>query len=181
MAEYFNSLRSLRGRFLQIAPDGASSEGGIALRRPGRFRFEYDPLRPGQPGPLLIVSDGSYITMEDRQLKSIDRLPLSSTPLDILVRDRVSFDDPALQVVRLERGAATLRVTLADPSKPQDGRITLVFGDKPLEFSGWTILDAAGQSTAVTLSALEINPALPDQMFSYGARPAQLQELQRRR
>ncbi len=176
LAEYFNSIRSLMGRFLQVAPDGSASEGLIALRRPGRFRFEYDP-----PAPLLIVSDGSYITMEDRQLKSVDRLPLGSTPLDILVRDKVSFDDPKLAVQKLERGASALRVTLADAGKPHDGSLVLAFADKPLGFTGWTVHDAQGQTTVVALSAVDLNPDLPDSLFRYGMRPAQLRELQRRR
>ncbi len=176
LASYFNSIRSLMGRFLQIGPDGSAVEGLIALQRPGRFRFEYDP-----PAPLLIVSDGSYITMEDRQLKSVDRLPLGSTPLDILVRDQVSFDDPKLAVQRLERGASVLRVTLADADKPHDGSLVLSFSDRPLGFTGWTVHDAQGQTTTVALSALDLNPTLPDSLFHYGMRPAQLRELQRRR
>lgn len=176
LAGYFNSIRSLMGRFLQIGPDGSAVEGLIALQRPGRFRFEYDP-----PAPLLIVSDGSYITMEDRQLKSVDRLPLGSTPLDILVRDQVSFDDPKLAVQRLERGASVLRVTLADADKPHDGSLVLSFSDRPLGFTGWTVHDAQGQTTTVALSALDLNPTLPDSLFHYGMRPAQLRELQRRR
>ncbi len=176
IADYFNGVRSLTGRFLQVAPDGSASEGQLHMRRPGRFRFEYDP-----PAPLLIVSDGSFITMEDRQLKSVDKLPLTSTPLDILVRDRVSFDDPGLKVSRLERGAGMLRVTLADAGKPQDGRIVLAFTDRPLQFTGWTVIDGQGQPTAISLSKLDFNPDLPDSLFEYGPRPAQIRELQRRR
>lgn len=176
LAAYFNGIRSLMGRFLQIGPDGSSSEGLIAMQRPGRFRFEYDP-----PAPLLIISDGSYITMEDRQLKSVDRLPLGTTPLDILVRDQVSFEDPKLVVTRLERGAAAVRVTLAEAGKQVDGSLVLAFADKPLGFSGWTVLDAQGNTTTVSLSNLDLNPALPESLFRYGMRPAQLRELQRRR
>lgn len=181
IADYFNGVRSLQGRFLQIAPDGSASEGSLQMRRPGRFRFEYDPPSPTQPAPLLIVSDGSFITMEDRQLKSVDKLPLTSTPLDILVRDKVSFDDPSLKVSRLERGAGILRVTLADAAKPQDGRIILTFTDRPLQFTGWTVIDGQGQPTAISLSKLDFNPELPDSLFEYGPRPAQMRELQRRR
>ncbi|MBX3452958.1 outer membrane lipoprotein carrier protein LolA [Ferrovibrio sp.] len=181
IADYFNGVRSLQGRFLQVAPDGGASEGQLHMRRPGRFRFEYDPPAPQQPSPLLIVSDGSFITMEDRQLKSVDKLPLTSTPLDILVRDRVSFDDPKLKVSRLERGAGILRVTLADAAKPQDGRIVLAFTDRPLQFTGWTVVDGQGQPTTISLSKLDFNPELPDSLFEYGPRPAQMRELQRRR
>lgn len=172
---YFNGIRSLTGRFLQIGPDGQASEGKIWMRRPGRFRFEYDP-----PSPLLIVSDGTYIVMEDRQLKSVERVPLGSTPLDLLVRETVSFDNRS-DVRRVERGAAVLRITIADPEKPRDGTLTLQFGDKPLEFAGWSITDSQGLVTQISLSKLDFNPDLSASLFSYGSASPQQREIQRRR
>jgi len=176
IATYFNGMRTLQGRFLQIASDGDAAEGKVWLRRPGRFRFEYDP-----PAPLLIVADGTYIVMEDRQLKSIERIPLGATPLDILVRDKVDFDDKSIRVTRIERGSAVLRVTLVDSSRPKDGALTLHFGDKPLELAGWAVLDAQGKLTTISLSKLDFNSDLPSSLFQPGGEATQMRDLQRRR
>ncbi|WP_341896095.1 outer membrane lipoprotein carrier protein LolA [Ferrovibrio terrae] len=175
IAAYFNEVRSMQGRFLQVAPQGEASEGKIYMSRPGRFRFEYDP-----PVPMLIVSDGAYIIMEDRELKTVERIPLGATPLDLLVRDKVVFDD-SVGIARVERGAAILRVTLFAPDRPKEGALTLVFGDKPLEFAGWTVTDAQGKDTAITLSKIDFNPQINPRLYTYGDRPAVERALQQRR
>lgn len=175
VAGYFNEIRTLKGRFLQVGPEGNAAEGQIWLRRPGRFRFEFDP-----PVPLLIVSDGAYIIMEDRELRSVERIPLSATPLDLLLRETVDFGE-GVGISRVERGAAILRITLFEPSRPKEGELTLVFGDKPLEFAGWTVTDAQGKTTSISLSQLDFNLELPLRLFSHGDAPAQMRELMRRR
>lgn len=175
IADYFNTVRSMQGRFLQVAPDGSAAEGKIYMSRPGRFRFEFDP-----PVPMLIVSDGAYIIMEDRELKSVERIPLGATPLDLLLRDKVSFDD-GVGISKVERGAAILRVTLFSPDRPKEGSLTIVFGDKPLEFAGWTVTDAQGKVTAITLSQIDFNPQINTRLFTYGDRPAVERALQQRR
>ena len=39
---YLNRLRTLKGRFLQVASTGSLAEGTVYLSRPGRLRFEYE-------------------------------------------------------------------------------------------------------------------------------------------
>ncbi|MCW0236208.1 MAG: outer membrane lipoprotein carrier protein LolA [Ferrovibrio sp.] len=175
IADYFNTVRSMQGRFLQVAPDGSAAEGKIYMTRPGRFRFEFDP-----PVPMLIVSDGAYIIMEDRELKSVERIPLGATPLDLLLREKVVFDD-SVGIARVERGAAILRVTLFAPERPKEGALTVVFGDRPLEFAGWTVTDAQGKDTAITLSQVDVNPQINPRLYTYGDRPAVERALQQRR
>ncbi|HEX6980762.1 MAG TPA: outer membrane lipoprotein carrier protein LolA [Alphaproteobacteria bacterium] len=175
IADYFNQVRTMKGRFLQVGPDGGAAEGDVYMSRPGRFRFEFDP-----PVPMLIVSDGAYIIMEDRELKSVERIPLTATPLDLLLRDEVKFDD-SVGISNIERGAAILRVTLFEPARPKEGSLTIVFGDKPLEFAGWVVTDAEGKTTSISLTRMDFNPDLPSRLFSYGDRPAQQRELMRRR
>lgn len=175
VAGYFNDIRSMKGRFLQIGPDGGAAEGQIWMSRPGRFRFEFDP-----PVPMLIVSDGTYIIMEDRELRSVERIPLNATPLDMLLREDVKFDD-SVGIAKVERGAAILRITLFAPDRPKEGSLTLVFGDKPLEFAGWTVTDAQGKTTSISLSQLDFNPELSGRLFTDSAGPPQQQQLRQRR
>jgi outer membrane lipoprotein-sorting protein len=178
IADYFNTVRSMRGRFLQVAPDGSAAEGKIYMTRPGRFRFEFDP-----PVPMLIVSDGAYIVMEDKELRSVERIPLGATPLDLLLRDQVSFEDKDVGIAKVERGAAILRVTLFAPERPKEGSLTIVFGDKPLEFAGWIVTDAQGKDTAISLSQMDFNPspAISTRLYNYGDGTAAGRALQQRR
>ena len=43
---YLDSLRTLKAHFLQVAPNGATSQGTAWLDRPGRMRFQYRSTQP---------------------------------------------------------------------------------------------------------------------------------------
>src|SRR5262245_49351010 len=48
VSDYLNTIKSVQGRFTQIAADGRTAQGTFYLRKPGRIRFEYD-----KPNPIL--------------------------------------------------------------------------------------------------------------------------------
>src|SRR5690349_940285 len=83
---YLNGLRSLKAQFMQIAPNGAVSRGNAWLQRPGRMRFEYTP-----PSPLLLVAGHGLVVFHDSQLNQTSNIPLSRTPLGILLADRITL------------------------------------------------------------------------------------------
>lgn len=158
ISNYLNGIGTMQGSFVQVGPDGDLSEGRFYLRRPGRIRFEYD-----LPNPTLIVADGFWVGVYDTRDKKLDRFPLSQTPLDILLRDRVDLRrEGAIQSI--ERGAGHLRVRAVDPDAPQQGSITMIFNDNPLELVQWIVTDEQGLATTVALSEVrrnvEINPNL---------------------
>ena len=72
---YLNGIVSLKARFLQVAPNGATSAGVAWLERPGRMRFQYDP-----PSPLLLVAGHGLVVFHDAQLNQTSNIPLSRTP-----------------------------------------------------------------------------------------------------
>src|SRR5947209_8306961 len=57
---YLNTIGSLKARFLQVAPNGATSQGVAWLERPGRMRFQYDP-----PSPILLVAGHGLVVFHD--------------------------------------------------------------------------------------------------------------------
>lgn len=159
---YMNGVRTMNGRFLQIAPDGQSTEGRFWLSRPGRLRFEYDA-----PVPVLVVGDGTFLIFHDRELNQTDRVPIGSTPIGVLVRDEVKLSGD-LTVESVERQTGILRVTVFDTARPREGKLTMSFDDGPqLALRQWRVLDARGQSTNVTLSAIEVNQPLAGRLFVF--------------
>ncbi len=157
--KYLNGFETLQGRFVQIAPDGALAEGSLYLRRPGRLRFEYDP-----PTPLLIVADRVWLILYDSELEQADRLPLWSTPISVLVDDTVRFTDK-VNVIKIDRNPGSMRITLQDKERPDEGLLTLVFADQPLSLRSWIITDAQGLETTVALSAIETGVTLDPRLF----------------
>jgi outer membrane lipoprotein-sorting protein len=80
-------VKTARGNFEQYSPDGSFSTGQFAMSRPGKVRFDYD-----DPVPLVLVSDGTTVALQDADLETTDRVPLSSTPLSLLLSDKLDFE-----------------------------------------------------------------------------------------
>jgi outer membrane lipoprotein-sorting protein len=158
---YLNGIRTIRAKFVQIAPDGELSEGVFSLWRPGRIRFEYLP-----PSPIQVVADGSWLFLYDAELDQTTRVDIDSTPLSVLLGDTIRLDG-RISVRNVEREPGVLRLVVRDEEKPERGSITLVFSEKPLKFRQWLVLDAQGLETAVYLSQVEFNPILDAKIFEF--------------
>ena len=159
ISNFLNGISTLEGNFVQISPDGKLSEGRFYLRRPGRIRFEYRP-----PNPALVVADGVWVGVFDTRLNTLDRYPLKSTPLDLLLKKRVDLRKEGA-VQSIERGDGLLRVKAVDPKNPEQGSITLIFADNPLELRQWVVVDAQGLTITMALSETRANVELDPNLF----------------
>ena len=81
---YFNQLGGLKGSFVQTNADAKRERGKFYIKRPGLFRFDY-----ALPSKLVIVSDGKYIAIQDRDIGTDDRWDLEYTPFRMLLRRNV--------------------------------------------------------------------------------------------
>jgi outer membrane lipoprotein-sorting protein len=160
---YLNGLRTLRARFLQVAQNGASAQGTAWIVRPGRMRFDYDP-----PEPLLLVASGGQVMMFDRELRQPSVVPASSTPLGLLLRDQIRLSGD-ITVAGLERAGGFLRVTLHRTGAAAEGRLTLAFQENPMELRQWTVLDAQGRETRVTLYEVDTTTRPDNSIFDFNA------------
>ncbi len=156
---YLNGLRSLKAQFMQVAPDGGLSRGTAWLARPGRLRFEYDP-----PAPFLLVAGRAGLVFQDRQLGQTTHIPLSRTPLGILLADKVTLRGD-VTVTGVQRLPGQLQVSLVRTENPGDGTLTLVFADNPLALRQWVVVDAQRKETHVTLSAIELGGRFDTKLF----------------
>jgi outer membrane lipoprotein-sorting protein len=163
---YLNNLRTLKAHFLQVAPDGGLSQGTAWLERPGRMRFEYDP-----PAPFLLVAAYGLLVFRDTKLDQTSNVPLSKTPLGILLADKVNLSGD-VTVTGLTRQPGQLQVSLVRTASPSDGTLTLIFADPPLALRQWTVLDAQRKETRVTLYNIELGGTFDQELFNV-ARPQQ--------
>lgn len=158
---YFNGLRTLRARFLQIAQNGAAAEGTALIFRPGRMRFDYDP-----PEPLLLVASGGQFLLYDRELRQPSTVPVSSTPLAFLLRDQLRLSGD-ITVTAVERSGGFLRIALHRTGAPAEGRLTLVLQEQPMELRQWMVVDAQGHETRVSLFQIETGMRLDTLLFDF--------------
>lgn len=154
-----NRIASVQGRFAQIAPDGTRSQGDIYLQRPGRMRFQYDA-----PSPLTIVSDGSIVSVEDRSVRDVSRVPLRSTPLYYVLKRDVNLERDA-RITRVARAGDQLLVTARDRSGEADGEITITFAGPTQELREWSVTDGQRQTTRISLSGVRAAGAIDPRLF----------------
>ncbi|MEQ8558094.1 MAG: outer membrane lipoprotein carrier protein LolA [Henriciella sp.] len=153
------SAKTAKGRFTQVSPDGGVTHGDFALRRPGRMRFDYDA-----PTPILIVSDGTTVAMEDSELETVDRVPLASTPLGLILDDKLDFKSEA-RVVDVKRGNKEVAITVEDRAGESEGQLTLFFDKATYQLNSWRALDANRQTTLVSLEDVKTNVSVDPRLF----------------
>ncbi len=158
---YLNGIRTMKARFLQVAPDGATAGGLVWLQRPGRMRFQYDP-----PSPLLLVAGNGLFVFRDKQLNQTSNLPVDSTPLGLLLRDRATLAGD-VTITAIDRQPGQIQVTVYRTASPGDGTLSLVFADNPLTLKQWRVVDAQAQETQVTLFDVELGGSFDPKLFVY--------------
>lgn len=159
ISNYLNATETIEGTFVQVDPGGVVSQGDFYMRRPGRLRFEYAP-----PNPTLIVADGFWVAAIDARDGLADRVPLSETPLNLLLKADVDLRREG-SVTEIERSEDQLAVTARDPDGRTPGEITMVFSNNPLELRQWIVVDAQGEKTTVALRDMRSNVDLPAALF----------------
>ncbi len=166
---YLNSQTALTANFLQVAADGSTRTGKAWLQRPGKMRFEYDP-----PDPQLLVAGFGLLVYHDPELDQTTNIPLSATPLGILLAQKVVLSG-SVTVTHIERDPGEVDITLVRTDKPQAGSLTLVFGTAPLELRQWQVLDAQNQETRVSLYDTAPGGPFPDSLFQYNTGESPIQ------
>ncbi|WOR14644.1 outer-membrane lipoprotein carrier protein LolA [Hyphomonas sp. FCG-A18] len=154
-----SSAKTAKGRFTQANADGSLYGGDFAISRPGKLRFEYDA-----PVPVLIVSDGTTVAMEDRDLETIDRVPLGATPLGLILNDELEFTDDVI-VTDVSETQAAFEITVEDASGEMPGTLTMQFNQAENALIGWRAVDAELNTTIVALQDVETNTRINPREF----------------
>lgn len=144
---YFNGITNLQGNFDQVDSNNKHTTGRFYVQRPGKLRFDYAP-----PSSLKIVADGSFLAIEDSDLKTVEKYPLDSTPFRLLLTDGVDLGRDA-HIIGVESGDGQLAITLEDKTGQAAGQIKLYFDNgAELKLKRWVITDAQGFATQVTIN-----------------------------
>ena len=160
--QHLNTSRTLRARILQVASDGSYSEGMLHIQRPGRMRLEYDP-----PNPTMIIADGINLIYIDRELDHATAVLLRFTAAELILRDNLSLLSKDLLVTGFSRSPGVIRISLVRAKDPLEGRIMMVFSNKPLELRKWVVIDDQGIKTTVSLLGPEFGIKLNPDLFDF--------------
>ena len=161
-AEAIEGVDTLRGRFVQTAPDGTVTAGDLYLDRPGRLRFDYDA-----PEPLEIVATNGLIYVHDTDIETVDSYPVGQTPLRFLLAEEVDREGAVLREVT--RGPGEIALRLASADEELRGEAVLVFavgeGSEALSLARWAVIEPNGGVTVVALEDVERDVRLSRRLF----------------
>jgi outer membrane lipoprotein-sorting protein len=153
---YFNQVTSLKGSFVQTGADNKRQRGIFYITRPGRFRFEFSP-----PTRIVIISDGTYVAIQDLDLRTDDRWDLSYTPFRALLQKEVDLLRDA-RILEIDEAQDTITIAFEDKGGEASSRIHLFLASKPaLQIKAWITKDAQGLDTRIDLTDVQTTDA-PD-------------------
>ena len=159
IADHFASVKTMMGEFVQFGPRGEQTGGKFYIDRPGKIRFNYE-----DPSPMRVIADGKSVVIGNRKLKTWDIYPLSKTPLNLLLGDKIDLSTKMVRGVKEEADLTT--IVLGDKNMFGDSTITMMFDPKTYDLRQWTITDAQGKDTSVMIFNVKTGVPLDEKVFS---------------
>jgi outer membrane lipoprotein-sorting protein len=162
---HMQAVQTMTANFTQTDRRGQSLTGRLLLKRPGHVRFEYQ-----KDTQLLVVADGSALTVIDYDVKQVQRWPIRNSPLAALL-------DPGQDLAKFGKLVPTssddvISVEVRDKKRPEFGIITMVFVKQAgapggLTLNGWVALDSKNNRTSIRLANITFNGAIAKSAFTW--------------
>ncbi len=148
IADHFASVKTMMGEFVQLSPDGNQVAGKFFISRPGKLRFNYE-----KPSAVRVISDGKNLAVGNQKLKTWSLYPLRTTPLKLLLSDKIDLSAKTVKSVTEDENLTT--IVMGNKSVFGKSTITMMFDPETYELRQWTIKDAQGKDTTVMIFNIE--------------------------
>ena len=152
-------ITTAKGRFMQISDSGQIVRGDISIARPRRMRFDYD-----EPSPALLIADGRFIGTYNTKDETSAHRQINQTPLKFLLNEDPDLAN-GVKVLKIERVAESVLVTIQDRRNPNQGQLILVLDTRTLELRAWQVIDDKGERTTVRLESMTYGVPLANTLF----------------
>ena len=156
---FFENLKTLEADFIQVGPSGNISDGKIYFDLPGKLRIDYN-----KPNNLLITCKGSWIVLQDRNLKTTNNIPLKNSPFSIFLEKKMSLSNKNIKT-EIQNRSGIISFTIKSSNNNEAGELTLEFSEKPLHLKKWIIKNAFGDITTVLVQNAKYNKKLSHLLF----------------
>ena len=173
LTRFLSETREMRASFTQEVRDmdGAvieRSTGTMALERPDRFRWDYR-----EPAEQHVISDGRTLWLYDPELLQVSVRPLgqalANTPALLLGGDLGRLEENFI-VTPLDDQEGIHWYELV-PRDPEAIFQQMLIGFRGETLAQMELTDHLGQSTRLTFSDVETNPALDPVLFEFTPPP----------
>ena len=158
---WFNKIETISANFTQVASDGTSAEGELLFRRPSRMKITY-----GDGGDLQLITSKIWLHIDRPNEKLLTSYPLSETPLSLILAPKVLLRLDGYETRVMPSSSGIVQIMIARDEGEGAGELTLEFSEKPFQFRRWTVVDAVGVETSVTLQNLVFDKPIPNAAFA---------------
>jgi len=165
---YLDGARVMSADFTQVSASGNRTQGQLAMERPGKMLFHYEP-----PAHLEIIADGTSVAVRDTKLGTEDLYFLWQTPLKFLLKDHIDLaKDTKLLSIKADDQA--VRIELEDKATlGGTSHLTLVFDPETYALKQWTVIDPQRSQTVVTLDNVDVKSKPDESQFVIPPPPVQ--------
>lgn len=160
----YNRIRTLRAQFAQFNSQIKDDlqTGTLYLDRPGRMRLVYE-----KGSPLAFYAVDGYLIYHDKEAKEVSYFELSQTPVELILKEELKFDDPAFVVTDVQDVLDEYYVTAHKKDAKELGSLTLVIDKEKMTLKQWEILDMQGIKSTVALFDIDINIPVDKSLFMF--------------
>jgi outer membrane lipoprotein carrier protein len=170
---YLGNVKTLRTEFTQVVTDAEGqvvqkARGVLAIKRPGRFRWELTP--DGGVAPQLMVADGRNLWFYDRDLEQVSvksaATALTATPASLLSGDGKLTEFFEVRADGRRDGLDWVRV-VPKRADADFREARLAFKGKDAELKRMVLKDKLGQTVQLEFVSSTRNTPVPDSDVSF--------------
>ena len=148
---WLDAARVITADFVQIGPGGRRSEGQLTVERPGRMLFKY-----AAPARFEIVADGRSVAVIDHKLNTQEEYFIAQTPLKFLLADHIDIARDT-RVLSVAQDDSSVTIEIEDKATfGGTAHLELIFDPVTFALKQWTVIDAQGFQTIVTLFNVDL-------------------------
>ncbi len=160
----YNQIKTIKAKFAQFNSkiQDDLQTGTLYMARPGQMRLVYE-----QGSPLEFYADGGYLIYHDKDAQEVSYFELSQTPVELILKKELKFDDPAFVVTDVQDVLDEYYVTAHKKGAKELGSLTLVIDKDSMQLKQWEVLDMQGIKSTVSLFDTRINVPVDQDLFHF--------------
>ncbi len=160
----YNQIDTLQAKFAQFnskVQDDLQT-GTLYLDKPGKMRLVYE-----KGSPLEFYAISGYLIYHDKEAKEVSYFELAQTPVELILKEKLSFEDPAFVVTDVQDILDEYYVTAHKKDAKELGSLTLIVDKETMQLKQWDVLDMAGITSTVSLFDTKVNIPVDKRLFLF--------------
>ncbi len=160
----YNDIRTLKAKFAQFnskVKDDLQT-GVLYMSRPGQMRLVYE-----KGSPLEFYAASGFLIYHDKDLKEVSYFDLNQTPVSLILKKQIRFNDPEFLVTDVQDVLDEYYVTAVKKDAEELGSLTLIIDKDTLQLKQWDVVDMQGIKSTVSLYEIQKNVPVDKSLFLF--------------